>query len=117
MPFRSLQDRIHSLAVLHAVGVNRSQLVRALLLEEVVLLSYSVGAALGLGLLASRIFVPLMRITEGVQSLLPPMIPIIVFDETRWLTLGFLLATVAIDVALVYSAFSQSRAAKLRVFT
>ncbi|MGC9349322.1 MAG: hypothetical protein ACP5JG_14365 [Anaerolineae bacterium] len=113
----SLQDRIHSLAVLHAVGVNRSQLMRALLLEEMVLLAYSVGAALGLGLVASRIFVPLMRITQGAESLLPPMVPIIVFDGTRWLTVGFLLAAIALDVTLVYNAFSQSRAAKLRVFT
>jgi putative ABC transport system permease protein len=112
----SLQERIHALAVLHAVGVSQGQLLQALLLEEILLLVYSVGTALGLGVLTSRIFVPLMRITEGAHSLLPPMIPIVVFDETRWLLAGFLLATLALDVGLIYRAFARTRAAKLRVF-
>lgn len=112
----ALQDRLHRLAILHALGVPRSQLLRSLLLEEIVLFLFSTGTALGLGLMAAQVFVPLLRITEGAQSLLPPMIPVIALDKAPWLIAGFLLITAVVDVGLTLRALSHSRFAALKVF-
>jgi len=112
----ALRDRVWWMTVLHAVGLPRGHLLGALLIEQTVLLVYGAGIALGLGTWASRIYVPLMRITETSQSLLPAMVPRVALWEAGVLIAVVLAASGIAELVLVMRTFRRSRFNALRVF-
>jgi len=112
----ALKDRLWWMTVLHAVGVPRRQLLGALLIEQSVLLVYGAGIAFVLGTWASSIYVPLMRITETSQSLLPSMVPVVAMKEAGILV-GLVVAASGIaELILVMRTFRRSRFNALRIF-
>jgi hypothetical protein len=80
-------------AALRAMGAERSQIWRTLMLEQGLLLGFAIVAGLGLGYLLLRLVMPYVGTSLGVSY--PP--PLLVMD---WTTLGVALATVLVTTLL-----------------
>ncbi len=85
--------RDYEFAALRAMGAERSQIRRTLVLEQGLLLGFAIVAGLGLGYLLLRLVMPYVGTSLGVSY--PP--PLLVMD---WTSLGVALATVAVTTAL-----------------
>jgi predicted lysophospholipase L1 biosynthesis ABC-type transport system permease subunit len=94
--------RDYEFAALRAMGVERGQIRRALILEQAVLLGFAIVAGFGLGFLLLRLVMPYVGTSLGVSY--PP--PVLVVDRTSLLValaaivlatgLGLVLATRAL---------------------
>ncbi len=93
--FLAARDRRWEVSVVRALGLERKDVVRWVLLENALVLG--VGATVGswAGLELSRIMVPLMSFTKAGLKIVPPF-----FIETSWPSLGVLLFGLAAGVAL-----------------
>jgi ABC-type antimicrobial peptide transport system permease subunit len=87
------------------MGTASGQIVRTLVLEQVLLLGFAVAAGLGLGYLLLRLMMP--HVGPSLSVSYPP--PVFLMD---WLSLGVALAAIAIatGVALALSARAMLRA-------
>lgn len=85
--------RDYEFAALRAMGAERSQIRRTLVLEQGLLLGFAILAGLGLGYLLLRSVMPYVGTSLGVSY--PP--PLLVMD---WTSLGVALATVAVTTSL-----------------
>jgi putative ABC transport system permease protein len=84
--YASLRRRFIQLGILQAIGLSVRQLIGYLATEQLLLMSIAILGGAGIGLLASRIFVPFL------QSELQPVPPFLVFSglrEAAWLSLIF----------------------------
>ena len=85
----SQRKRDYEFAALRAMGAERGQIRRALILEQGVLLGFAIVAGLGLGYLMLRLVMPYVGTSLGVSY--PP--PLLVID---WTSLGIALAAIVI---------------------
>ncbi|MEO8424280.1 MAG: FtsX-like permease family protein [Actinomycetota bacterium] len=85
--------RDYEFAALRAMGAERSQIRRTLVLEQGLLLGFAILAGLGLGYLLLRLVMPYVGTSLGVSY--PP--PLLVMD---WTSLGVALGTVAVTTSL-----------------
>jgi hypothetical protein len=85
--------RDYEFAALRAMGAERSQIRRTLILEQAVLLGFAILSGLGLGYLMLRIVMPYIGTSLGVSY--PP--PVLVMDGT---SLGVALAAIVASTAL-----------------
>jgi len=85
--------RTYELASLRAMGMERSQIRRTLILEQAVLLGFSVAAGLGLGYLVLRLVMPSIGTSLGVSY----PAPVLVMD---WTSLGVALAAIALATSV-----------------
>ena len=85
--------RDYEFAALRAMGAERSQIGRTLVLEQGLLLGFAILAGLGLGYLLLRSVMPYVGTSLGVSY--PP--PLLVMD---WTSLGVALVTVAVTTSL-----------------
>jgi hypothetical protein len=85
--------RDYEFAALRAMGAERSQIRRTLVLEQGVLLGFAILAGLGLGYLLLRLVMPYVGTSLGVSY--PP--PLLVMD---WASLGVALGLVAVTTSL-----------------
>jgi putative ABC transport system permease protein len=97
--------RDYEFAALRAMGAASGQIVRALALEQVLLLGFAVLAGLGLGYLLLRLMMPYVGPSLSVAY--PP--PVFLMD---WVSLGIALAAIlgATAIALALSARALLRA-------
>jgi hypothetical protein len=97
--------RDYEFAALRAMGAAPGQIVRALALEQLLLLGFAVGAGLGLGYLLLRLMMP--HVGPSLSVSYPP--PVFLMD---WVSLGVALAAIlaATGLALALSARSLLRA-------
>ncbi len=112
----SLQDRLWWLTVLHAIGITRKQLIRGLIIEQAILMTYSVVISVALGVAASHIFVPFMRIAEETGVPQPPLVPMFAMQETWLLALGFAGVMMLVQVSLIMVTFVRARFTTLKVY-
>ena len=85
--------RDYEFAALRAMGAERSQIRRALVLEQGLLLGFAIVAGLGLGYLLLRLVMPYVGTSLGVSY--PP--PLLVMD---WTSLGIALGAIAVTTSL-----------------
>ncbi len=85
--------RDYEFAALRAMGAERSQIRRTLVLEQGLLLGFAIVAGLGLGYLLLRLVMPYVGTSLGVSY--PP--PLLVMD---WTSLGVALVTVAVTTTI-----------------
>ncbi|MGZ5296076.1 MAG: FtsX-like permease family protein [Actinomycetota bacterium] len=85
--------RDYEFAALRAMGAERSQIWRTLVLEQGLLLGFATLAGLGLGYLLLRLVMPYVGTSLGVSY--PP--PLLVMD---WRSLGLALGTVVVTTSL-----------------
>jgi ABC-type antimicrobial peptide transport system permease subunit len=97
--------RDYEFAALRAMGAASGQIVRALALEQVLLLGFAVAAGLGLGYLLLRLMMPYVGPSLSVAY--PP--PVFLMD---WVSLGVALTAIvaATTIALALSARALLRA-------
>jgi predicted lysophospholipase L1 biosynthesis ABC-type transport system permease subunit len=85
--------RDYEFAALRAMGAERSQIRRTLILEQALLLGFAILAGLGLGYLMLRLVMPYIGTSLGVSY--PP--PVLVMD---WTSLSVALAAILASTAL-----------------
>jgi len=76
--FYNLSSRVVQFGVLRAMGLSRRQLTGMLLLEQVFTAGLSIALGLGIGRLASHLYLPFLQTSENVQQQVPPFR--VVFD-------------------------------------
>ncbi|MGZ4131808.1 MAG: FtsX-like permease family protein [Actinomycetota bacterium] len=97
--------RDYEFAALRAMGAERSQIRRTLILEQALLLGFAILAGLGLGYLMLRMVMPYIGTSLGVSY--PP--PVLVMDGTSLgVALAAILAATALGLGLVTRTLMRS---------
>lgn len=99
--YASLRKRFVQLGILQAIGLSVRQLVGALVLEQALLMGVALGAGAGIGLLTSRLFLPVLQISVTRGTPAPPFQVLVGWQESAWLGLVFgmvLLVTIAASI-------------------
>jgi putative ABC transport system permease protein len=105
--YASLRERLYSLTVLRAIGLNLRQVVIQVTMEYTVLTVC--GATIGalVGVAASRFFAPFFTVTGEAGTPLPPLIPVIARQDVAYLVIAFVVAMVVLGVIVIARAFSR----------
>jgi putative ABC transport system permease protein len=111
--YASLRERVYHLAMLLSMGVERGQMITQVIMEYAFLSVFGVAAGAGIGVAASVLFVPFFRFTgeKGVIPL-PPLIPIIAWDQV-YLLIGIFTAVVVLAEILTITLSIRQRIAQL----
>jgi putative ABC transport system permease protein len=102
--YASLNERLYRFAVLHAMGLERRQILGQVLIEYIFLTVY--GAALGgaIGAAAAGFFAPFFRVTGAREIVLPPLLPVIAGSQILNLTAIFAGVMVTLELAIIADA-------------
>ncbi len=106
----SLVARAARLAVLQAMGLERKEMLLMVGIEHLLVLLYGVFAGTGLGLVASRLYVPFFRLAESREAAIPPFIPYVNGEMAMRLALMMAL-TLAMSLVLVLMERLRARPA------
>jgi putative ABC transport system permease protein len=111
--YASLRERVYHLAMLLSMGVERGQMIAQVILEYSFLSVFGVAAGAGIGVAATLLFVPFFRFTgeKGVIPL-PPLIPIIAWDQV-YLLIGIFTAVVVVAETITITLSIRQRIAQL----
>jgi hypothetical protein len=97
--------RDYEFAALRAMGVERTQIRRTLILEQAVLVGFAIVAGFGLGFLMLRLVMPYVGTSLGVSY--PP--PVLVVDRTSLLiALAAIVTATGLGLALATRALMRS---------
>lgn len=100
--FFNLSGRIVQIGVLRAMGLSRKQLTGMLLLEQVFTAGLSIGLGIGIGKVASILFLPFLQTTDNAVGQVPPFR--VVFDSADTTKLYIVVAVMmAIGIVLLVS--------------
>jgi putative ABC transport system permease protein len=108
--FAALMERSQRFAIMRAMGMRQREVVATVLMEYLITLAYAVAVGIGLGVLASRLYVPLFPVTDNPGIPIPPFIPFVDWQRATWLTV-----IVSITLVLIISAVIL-RVARARIF-
>jgi putative ABC transport system permease protein len=114
--FFTLSRRVVQLGILRAMGLSRGQLTGMLLLEQLFTTGLSVVAGIGLGTIASRLFLPFLQggSAEGTRQV-PPFRIVFEAEDTLklYIAMGIMLASGACLLILQLRRLRISQAVKL----
>ncbi len=113
--FFALSRRAVQLGILRAMGLSRVQVTGMLLLEQLFTTGLSVAAGLGLGTLASRLFLPFLQSGDQAGRQVPPFRIVFDSDDTMKLyaATGIMLAAGACLLVLQLRRLRITQAVKL----
>ena len=101
----SFRQRFIQLGVLQAIGLSIGQLVAFLTGELLVLILTGAAAGTGLGVWASRLFIPFLQVRAGDNSQIPPFVIQIAWESIDQIYLVFggmlLVGVIVMTVLLV----------------
>jgi putative ABC transport system permease protein len=97
--FFNLSGRVVQFGVLRAMGLSRRQLTGMLLLEQGFTAGLSIVLGIGIGKLASYLFLPFLQTTENIQTRIPPFR--VVFDSKDTLQLYMVVAVMMLTGAFL----------------
>jgi putative ABC transport system permease protein len=106
----SFRQRTIQLGMLRAIGLSVGQMAAYLAGEQAMLIAAGVGLGTGLGVAASRLFIPFLQIGEGATAVTPPFIVQIAWQQLG--TIYALFAAMFIIATLVLIAL----VARMRIF-
>jgi putative ABC transport system permease protein len=106
----SLLERSQRFAIMRAMGMRRSEVVITVLIEYVVTLLYAIVAGIGLGVLASQLYVQFFPVTQNPGIPIPPFIATIDWLRASWMTIIISVTLVLIVGGVVI------RVARARIF-
>ncbi len=106
----SFRQRTIQLGMLRAIGLSVGQMAAYLAGEQAILIAAGVGLGTGLGVWASRLFIPFLQIGEGKTAVTPPFIVQIAWQQLG--TIYALFAAMFIIAVLVLIAL----VARMRIF-
>jgi putative ABC transport system permease protein len=113
--YSSLNERIYLFSVMRAIGLKRGQILRQVGIEYSLLIAYAAGAGLTIGALATRLFVPLFRVTGEPGKALPPLLPILNQAQVLPLAVGFTIAILILEMLIIRSAIYRRLSEALRL--
>jgi len=98
--FFNLSRRVVQIGILRAMGLSRKQLTGMLLLEQIFTAGLSIGLGIGIGKLASLLFLPFLQTTDNSTNQVPPFRVIFEATDTNrlYLVVGVMMT---IGVALL----------------
>jgi len=105
--YASLNERLHSFAVLHAIGLQRRQILGQVLLEYIAITAYGAAGGALIGTFASYLFAPFFRIAGVKNAPLPPLLPVVPDDLIAQMAITF--AGIMIGLELVVIAVALIR--------
>jgi len=112
--FLSMRSRLLQFGVLRAVGLSLRQLIALLALEQVLSVGMGLAAGTGLGIAATRIFLPFLRASGETGSVPPFLIVTDPADISRiFSVLGSLLIAAVIGLAFILIRMKLHQAIKL----
>lgn len=111
----SFVSRLQRFAVLCALGCEPSELLTVLILEFFAVATYGVGGGAILGVLASRLFVPYLQLTEDPRLPVPPFAAEIAWPEIAALGLAFAAVLAAAAAGLFLGVARRQLAQSLRL--
>jgi putative ABC transport system permease protein len=83
--FFNLSSRIVQFGVLRAMGLKRKQLTFMLLVEQVLTGGLSIAIGIGVGKLASYLFLPFLQTSDNVKTQVPPFHVVFQASDTNQL--------------------------------
>ena len=99
--YASLNDRLHGFAVLHAIGLQRRQILGQVLMEYIGITAYGAAGGAVIGMAASYLFSPFFRIAGVQNAPLPPLLPVVPESEIGQMALIFAGAMIAMELVVI----------------
>ncbi len=99
--YASLNERLHSFAVLHAIGLQRRQILGQVLLEYLALTAYSAAGGALIGTAASYLFAPFFRVAGVKNAPLPPLLPVVPDDLITQMAVIFAGVMVGLELVVI----------------
>ncbi len=106
----ALMERAQRFAIMRAMGMRQVEVIITVLIEYVITLAYAVAAGLGLGVIASWLYVPLFPVTDNPGIPVPPFVPYIDWQRASWITIALSVTLLLIVAGVVI------RVARARIF-
>lgn len=101
--YASLRRRFIQLGILQAIGISVKQLIGYLVSEQVILMGIAIFGGLGIGLVASHLFVPFLQVNSTSGLPIPPFEVRIGWTESIVISLVFFLVLVATMIGTISS--------------
>jgi len=99
--YASLNERLHSFAVLHAIGLQRRQILSQVLLEYLAITAYGAAGGAVIGTFASYLFAPFFRIAGIQNAPLPPLLPVVPDDLIAQLAITFAAVMIGLELLVI----------------
>ncbi|MCX7671815.1 MAG: FtsX-like permease family protein, partial [Anaerolineae bacterium] len=99
--YASLNERLHSFAVLHAIGLQRRQILGQVLLEYTAITAYGAAGGALIGTLASYLFAPFFRIAGVKNAPLPPLLPVVPDDLITQMAIVFAGVMIGLELLVI----------------
>jgi putative ABC transport system permease protein len=99
----SFVQRYIELGVLRAIGLSIGQMATFLVAEQLTLIATGAAAGTGLGVLASRLFIPFFQVQGGEHPFTPPFVVQIAWTEIQYIYAIFGVMFVAAVIVLLVS--------------
>lgn len=106
----ALMERAQRFAIMRAMGMRRREVIGTVLLEYVITLAYSVAMGIGLGILASTLYVAYFPVTDSPGIPIPPFTSYIDWQRASWMSIAVSIALILIVGGIVI------RVARARIF-
>jgi putative ABC transport system permease protein len=97
-------------AVLQAMGLRGREVIGIVTVEYALTLLYGILLGTGLGVLASRLYVPFFAVTENPSVPIPPFIPYIDWEKAAWMAAVMGASLMLIELGVLW------RASRARIF-
>lgn len=99
--YASLNERLHSFAVLHAIGLQRRQILGQVLLEYLTITAYGAAGGAVVGTFASYLFAPFFRIAGIKNAPLPPLLPVVPDDLIAQMAVIFAGVMIGLELLVI----------------
>jgi putative ABC transport system permease protein len=113
--YAALQERLYQFGVLRAIGLRHRAVLSQVGLEYGVLTLFGASVGAWIGLAATELFAPFLRIPEKAGAPPPPLIPIIQAEATVYFALTFAAAMVLAELVVLAHALSRRLFDALRI--
>jgi ABC-type antimicrobial peptide transport system permease subunit len=113
--YASLQERLFRFTILRAVGLSLSQIISQVAIEYLVLMVYSVAGGAGIGIWASRLFIPFFQATDRSVLNPPMLLPLVAWNEIGRISAVFVGVLIAVQVAVMAAALRRGVFQALRM--
>jgi predicted lysophospholipase L1 biosynthesis ABC-type transport system permease subunit len=113
--YASLQERLFRFTILRAVGLSLSQIISQVAIEYLVLMVYSVAGGAGIGIWASRLFIPFFQAADQNVLNPPRLIPLVAWNDIIQISSAFTIVLVAAQIAVIFAALRKGVFQALRM--
>jgi putative ABC transport system permease protein len=105
--YASLNDRVYHFTIMHAIGLQRRQLLGQICIEYVFLTVYGAGAGALVGATASQLFSPFFRVTGTQELVLPALVPVVDMLQIRNMAVIFAAILLFLELVVIAAALQK----------